>query len=100
MKKARRSIVTATDGGSWVEHELCARCGAPLGEDYRQNSLGLRFCAECFGSTIEEKERERRSEIYLKGRCASCGGSLINGYRQSKLGVIYCIRCFEGRDKP
>jgi len=100
MKKARRFIVGSTDKNTWDEHALCARCGAPLGEDYRQNSLGLRFCPECFGGTIEEKERERRSEIYLQGHCANCGGSLINGYRQSKLGVIYCIRCHESLGKP
>ena len=73
---------------------LCVRCGAVLGEDYEENSLGLRFCAECYDGPIREKERERDADIYLNKRCSNCGGSLINGYRQSKLGVIYCVSCY------
>ena len=82
----------------WPEHMLCARCDGVLDKDYRENSLGLRFCAECYTGAIEEKERERDSEIFLKGRCSDCGNSLINGYRMSRLGVIYCLRCY--RDEP
>lgn len=78
----------------WLEHMLCARCGAPLGQEYRESSLGLRFCPDCFAGAIQEKEREREAEIYLRGRCSKCGGTLINGYRQSELGVIYCVACY------
>jgi len=81
----------------WPEHMLCARCGAALGEDFQENPLGLRFCNSCYVGAIQEKERERSSEIYLKGRCSECGGSLINGYRMSGLGVIYCIHCYDDK---
>jgi formylmethanofuran dehydrogenase subunit E len=86
--------MTSKKSSEWPEHALCARCGVPLADDYRETSLGLRFCAECYAERIQEKERERSSEIYLKGRCSQCGGSLINGYETSKLGVIYCLPCF------
>ncbi|GAB4333148.1 MAG: hypothetical protein Kow0099_05010 [Candidatus Abyssubacteria bacterium] len=81
----------------WPEHAVCARCGSPLGPDFRESPLGLRFCPECFGGTIQEKARERAAELYLRGRCSNCGGSLINGYRMSKLGVLYCVPCYERR---
>ncbi len=87
--------MSSADQNEWPEHMLCARCGEPLAEGYRESALGLRFCAECYGGTIREKERERDAEIYLKGRCSNCGGSLINGYRLSELGVIYCISCHD-----
>jgi len=77
----------------WPERMLCVRCGIVLDEDVFESSLGLRFCKKCYSGTIQEKERERSAEIYLKGRCSACGGSLINGYRMSKLGVVYCIPC-------
>ncbi len=87
--------MSSTDQNEWPERMLCAKCGVLLGEDYVESSIGLRFCAECYGGTIREKERERSAEIYLKGRCSKCGGSLINGYRLSDLGVLYCISCHE-----
>ena len=90
--------MTPEEPTKWPEHMLCARCGAPLDEDYKESSLGLRFCTECYDGAIKQKERERDSEIYLKGRCSECGGSLINGYRMSRLGVVYCLRCH--RDAP
>ena len=86
--------MTQEESTEWPEHMLCARCGAPLEDDYRENSLGLRFCAECYSGQIKEKQRERSSEVFLKGRCAQCGGSLINGYEMSKFGVRYCLPCF------
>jgi hypothetical protein len=85
------------ESDDWPEHAVCARCGAALGSDYRESPLGLRFCPDCFGGTIQEKARERAAEIYLSGRCSNCGGSLINGYRLSKLGVLYCVPCYERR---
>ena len=85
--------MTPENGNSWPEHGICARCGASLEPEYRESPLGLRFCAECFDSTIQEKARRRAAEIYLRGRCSNCGASLINGYRLSQLGVIYCLSC-------
>ncbi len=86
--------MSSEEQNEWPERMLCVRCGAALGDDYEENSLGLRFCAECYGGTIREKERERDADTYLNKRCSNCGGSLINGYRQSKLGVIYCVSCY------
>lgn len=81
------------NGHEWPEHGICARCGASLEREYRESPLGLRFCPECFDSTIQEKARRRAAEIYLRGRCSNCGASLINGYRLSQAGVIYCLSC-------
>jgi hypothetical protein len=78
----------------WPEHAVCARCGAALGQDYRESPLGLRFCSDCFDGAIQERVRERAAEIFLRGRCSNCGGSLINGYRLNRLGVIYCLSCY------
>ncbi len=84
----------------WPEHAVCARCGAPLGNDYRQSPLGVRFCRDCFDTTVQEKARERAAELYLRGHCSNCGASLINGYRLSTLGVVYCISCYENLPCP
>lgn len=83
----------------WPEHAVCARCAAPLNENYRVSPLGLRFCSDCFDTAIQEKVRERAAKIYLQGHCSSCGNSLINGYRLSQLGVLYCIPCFDNLPK-
>ena len=91
--------MTPDNQEQWPEHMVCARCGALLTNDYRESPLGLRFCPDCFESTVKEKERERSAEVYLRGRCSNCGGSLINGYRLSKLGVIYCLSCYDHLEK-
>lgn len=77
----------------WPEHAVCARCAAPLTDDYRQSPLGLRFCKDCFDGTIQEKVKERAAAIYVKGRCSKCGKSLINGYRLNQFGVLHCLSC-------
>lgn len=92
--------MSADEHTSWPEHAVCARCGTPLGEHYRESPLGLRFCNDCFGGAIQEKARERAAELYLHGRCSGCGGSLINGYRLTTLGVVYCLSCFEHLPTP
>jgi hypothetical protein len=88
----------------WPEHAVCARCAAPLTDDYRESPLGLRFCKDCFDSAIQEKVKERAAAIYVKGHCSKCGRSLINGYRLNQFGVIYCLSCSggpsEGASKP
>lgn len=92
--------MSAENHDQWPEHAVCARCGAPLGEDYRESPLGVRFCADCFDSAVQEKARERAAEIYLRGHCSNCGASLINGYRLSTLGVVYCISCYDNLPGP
>ncbi len=77
----------------WPEHAVCARCAAPLGDDFQESPLGLRFCKDCFDGTIQEKVRERAAVIYIKGKCSKCGKSLINGYRLNQFGVLYCLAC-------
>ncbi|RJP14554.1 MAG: hypothetical protein C4520_21350 [Candidatus Abyssobacteria bacterium SURF_5] len=84
----------------WPEHAVCARCAAPLTDDYRESPLGLRFCKDCFDGTVQEKVRERAALIYVKGRCSKCGKSLINGYRLNQFGVIYCLSCSDSPSKP
>ncbi|MBI5116815.1 hypothetical protein HZA56_10105 [Candidatus Poribacteria bacterium] len=79
----------------WPEQVVCARCGVALGNDYRANAIGLRFCPDCYKSAVEEKMRERSARVYLEGRCSNCGGSLINGYRQNQFGVLYCPPCYD-----
>ncbi len=78
---------------------MCARCAAPLGENYKVSPLGLRFCNDCFDTAIQEKVRERAAKIYLQEHCSNCGKSLINGYRLSPLGVLYCISCYNALPK-
>jgi hypothetical protein len=87
--------MTPQDQEPWPEHAVCARCGTPLGQDYQESPLGLRFCEDCFDGAVREKARERAAEIYLRGRCSRCGGSLINGYRLSTFGVVRCLSCSE-----
>jgi hypothetical protein len=83
------------DREQWPEHAVCARCAAPLTDDYQISPLGLRFCKSCFDGAIQEKVKERAAAIYVKGRCSRCGKSLINGYRLNQFGVLYCLSCFD-----
>jgi hypothetical protein len=91
---SRRLTMSSQDHSGWPEHAVCARCAAPLGENYKVSPLGLRFCKDCFDTTVQEKARERAAKIYLQERCSNCGNSLINGYRLSPLGVLYCTSCY------